>query len=74
MTHIDIQQARDRLPELIDLAVSGEEVIISRDQVPLVKLAPIFAGKTRRKFGSAKGLIRLRDDFDQPLEDLRDYV
>jgi predicted DNA-binding antitoxin AbrB/MazE fold protein len=24
--------------------------------------------------GSAKGLIRMADDFDEPLEDFRDYV
>jgi len=26
------------------------------------------------KFGSAKGKIRLSDDFDQPLEDFKDYM
>ena len=28
----------------------------------------------RRVPGSAKGLIRMADDFDEPLEDFRDYM
>jgi predicted DNA-binding antitoxin AbrB/MazE fold protein len=28
----------------------------------------------QRTFGSAKGLIKIADDFDEPLEDFRDYM
>ncbi|MEA2604346.1 MAG: hypothetical protein QOF89_5338 [Acidobacteriota bacterium] len=28
----------------------------------------------QRTFGSAKGLIRIADDFDEPLEDFREYM
>jgi predicted DNA-binding antitoxin AbrB/MazE fold protein len=30
--------------------------------------------RRQRTFGSAKGLIKIADDFDEPLEDLRDYM
>ena len=29
---------------------------------------------TQRRPGSAKGLIHIRDDFDEPLEDFREYM
>lgn len=29
---------------------------------------------TRRKAGLAKGLIKMREDFDEPLEDFKDYM
>ncbi len=28
----------------------------------------------RRKAGLAKGLIRMKEDFDEPLEDFKDYM
>ena len=30
--------------------------------------------KGRRRPGSAKGLVHLSDDFDEPLEDFREYM
>lgn len=29
--------------------------------------------KTERKFGHAKGFFKLSDDFDEPLDDFKDY-
>jgi hypothetical protein len=34
---------------------------------------PVPVNRPRRQPGSAKGLIRLMDDFDQPLEDFEAY-
>ncbi len=30
--------------------------------------------KGRRRPGSAKGLVHISDDFDEPLEDFREYI
>ena len=30
--------------------------------------------KRRRQAGSAKGLVTISDDFDEPLEDFKDYM
>jgi hypothetical protein len=30
--------------------------------------------KRKRGFGSAKGLIKMAPDFDEPLEDFKDYM
>jgi antitoxin (DNA-binding transcriptional repressor) of toxin-antitoxin stability system len=74
MTQVDIQQAKERFLELIELAAGGEEVIISKDERPLVKLAPVLRQKQQRRFGSAKGLITLAEDFDEPLKDFEEYM
>ena len=74
MTQIDLQQAKERFLELIELAAGGEEVIISKDKRPLVKLTPIFKQKQQRQFGSAKGLITVAEDFDEPIEDFKEYM
>jgi antitoxin (DNA-binding transcriptional repressor) of toxin-antitoxin stability system len=50
----------------------GEDVIITKDEQPLVKLVSMT--KRQRQFGSAKGLIKIADDFDSPLEEFREYM
>lgn len=45
MKSINIAEARANLSKLIDAAVAGEEVVISRRNKPLVKLAPVKAKK-----------------------------
>ena len=36
--------------------------------------APADSTKRRRRPGSAKGLVHINDDFDEPLEDFREYM
>lgn len=38
---VNVQQAEDRLPELIDLAVAGEEIIIVQNGVLIARLIPV---------------------------------
>ncbi|NEO98957.1 MAG: type II toxin-antitoxin system Phd/YefM family antitoxin [Symploca sp. SIO2E9] len=74
MPQVDLAAAKVSLPELIEAAISGEEVLITKDNKPVVKLVPILITKPRPQFGSAKGLVTMSDDFDEPLEDFRDYM
>ncbi len=74
MQQVNIEEAKAQLPDLIDAAVGGEEVLIAKDEQHLVKLVPVSRAKPRAAFGSAKGLIVMSDDFDEPLEDFAEYV
>jgi prevent-host-death family protein len=38
---VDIAEAQHRLLDLIQAAEQGEEVIITRDQQPLIRLVPL---------------------------------
>ena len=71
MTKLDIGQAKSHLSKLLDLAIKGEEIIITQDDKPVAKICPI---KRPLKRGSAKGKIWMRDDFDEPLEDFQEYM
>ena len=71
MHQINIAEASKNLPELIEAAISGEEIVITKDDQPVVKLV---AFKHNRRAGSAKGLVTISDDFDEPLEDFKDYM
>jgi antitoxin (DNA-binding transcriptional repressor) of toxin-antitoxin stability system len=66
MTTININQAKSDLANLLDLAIEGEEIVITKDEKPLVKISPFKRGLQR---GSAKGKIWISEDFDDPLEE-----
>ena len=68
----NIAEAKARLPSLVRETLSGAEVIIAKDNKPLVKLVPVSGG--RRRPGTAKGQIWMSPDFDAPLEDFEDYM
>jgi len=74
MTQIDLQQAIQCFPALAELAATGEEIIIAKDNQPFLKIVRIKPTKKRRRFGSAQGLVHIADDFNAPLEDFNDYM
>ncbi|MEB3249763.1 MAG: type II toxin-antitoxin system prevent-host-death family antitoxin [Merismopediaceae bacterium] len=71
MTKLDISEAKSHLLKLLDLAIQGEEVVITQNDNPIARISPI---KRPLKRGSAKGKVWTSDDFDQPLEDFREYM
>lgn len=72
MAKYNIADAKSRFSELVDRALAGDEVIVSRDNTPLLKLVPL-AKPGRRKPGTAKGQIQMAPDFDAPLPDFAEY-
>ena len=73
MQQIELHEAKDRLADLLEAALNGEEIIIMKDHQPVLKLTRVVEEKVRRKAGSAKGQISLAEDFDAPLEDFAEY-
>ncbi len=71
MNSLDITQAKSKLPDLLDLAIDGEEIIITQNNKPVAKISPI---KRPLKRGSAKGKIWMSEDFDEPLIDFQEYM
>ena len=50
MKHIGIKQARQQLPDLVDRAEAGEEIIITRQGQPVAKL--VAAPRARKALPS----------------------
>jgi antitoxin (DNA-binding transcriptional repressor) of toxin-antitoxin stability system len=71
---IELKEAETRLPDLIRAAMRGDAVIITQDQRPLVQLVAVADEVMRPRFGSARGLVEMADDFDAPLEEFREYM
>lgn len=74
MYEIELEQAKAQLERVIQTALDGEEVVITQNQEAVLKLVPVPRPKGRRKAGSAKGLISMAEDFDEPLEDFKEYM
>lgn len=87
MYPIDLKKAKAQLNDLIQIALDGEEVIIMENNKPILKLVRVESStgpkfvyrkepqaKPFRQSGSAKGLISVSDDFDEPLDDFSEYM
>jgi prevent-host-death family protein len=73
-SRFNVAEAKARFAELVRKAMCGEEVIIARDNKPVLKLVPLERTDRPRKPGSAKGQIWMAPDFDDPLKDFDEYV
>jgi prevent-host-death family protein len=75
MNQYNIAEAKAHLSELLQKAMLGEEVVIARDNQPVVRLVPVEPTRATRVPGSAKGkIIDMAPDFDDPLPDFQDYT
>ncbi len=70
MYQVTMDEARATLPQLVQAARNGEEVIITENSFAVAKLITTGAMSELsdvlppRQPGSARGLIHMRDDFD----------
>jgi len=74
MAQFNIADAKAHFSELVQKALLGEDVVIARDNKPLMRLVPLHVAGSPRKTGSAKGQVWLSEDFDTTPEDFEDYV
>jgi antitoxin (DNA-binding transcriptional repressor) of toxin-antitoxin stability system len=71
---VSLVEAAASLSDLVRAAIDGEEVILLDGERPAIRLVPIASIKPDRQPGSAKGLIWISDDFDEPLEEFKEYL
>lgn len=74
MPTYNIAEFKAHLATLINRALAGEEVIVARDNRPLVKLVPIESRSGRRMPGSARDVVKIADDFDVTPRDFAGYT
>lgn len=62
---VNIADAKARLPELVERAARGEEIVIARNGEPRARLGPLPA--KRRAPGCGSGKWKISRDFNEPL-------
>jgi len=68
---INISEAKTNLSKLIDRVYHGEEVIIAKNNLPIVDLV-IHKPKGKRKLGLLKGKVSIPDDFNEENQEINE--
>lgn len=75
MTTVKAKEVTSKLDDLLAEAAKGEEVVIVGEDGTIFKLVLSGTGEKKRGLvGSAKGQVWMADDFDEPLEDFKEYM
>lgn len=73
MNVFDIDQAKNHFSELLELALSGEEVVISKAGKPVARILPFITNDSSPRVpGIDKGKAVIMPDFDDPLEEFEE--
>ncbi len=76
MQTISLEQAEGRLTEMIEKLMPGEEVVLTRDDMPVatIRALPPVARESPR-FGTLKGtILYIAPDFNAIPEGFEDYL
>jgi prevent-host-death family protein len=66
---VSVDQAKDRLQDLLAQALAGNDVVITDHGKPVARLVPVTRSKKKRVAGLNRGTIWTSEDFDKPLPD-----
>lgn len=64
---VEVHEAQMHLKELLSLAVTGTEIILTEDSTPVARLVPIASPIAPRVAGLHPGAIWISSDFNEPL-------
>ncbi len=67
-TNVDVRELPARFSELLDLARSGGEVVVTDGRTPQARLVPLATPGPRIP-GLHAGMVDIAPDFDDPLTD-----
>ncbi|QHG21251.1 type II toxin-antitoxin system prevent-host-death family antitoxin [Nostoc sp. ATCC 53789] len=70
MKNATVQEAKAYLLELIESVLEGEDVVISREGKPLLRLVRYEAELEPRTLGAWEGRVWIADDFDDESEEI----
>jgi prevent-host-death family protein len=69
-----VEEVQTRLPEFLDAVKSGDDVVITRNGLPVARLTGDLP-KDVPVLGGGKGtVLYMAPDFDAPLEDFKEYM
>jgi antitoxin (DNA-binding transcriptional repressor) of toxin-antitoxin stability system len=77
MASVSIDEAQEKLSELVHDLRPGDEIVITEGEEPVARLLPATTGKARKKrhLGTLRGTVTyIAPDFDAPLADFKEYM
>jgi prevent-host-death family protein len=73
MTEFGVHEAKTHLSKLLERALAGEEIVITRSGEPVARLVPVQR-KRKPNFGYGRGTFTVPNDFDEIPEGFEDYI
>jgi prevent-host-death family protein len=67
-----MHEAKTTLSRLVNQALKGDEIVVSKSGKALVRLVPVGASRKARRPGRWKGRVRVAGDFDELPSELLD--
>jgi antitoxin (DNA-binding transcriptional repressor) of toxin-antitoxin stability system len=75
MPTVSLEEAKAHLGEIIERLHPGETMTITHDDKAIACLTGAVELKPQRRLGSLKGtVLAIAADFDEPLEEFREYT
>ena len=66
---VDVEEAKEKLKELIELVGEGTEIVLTEGRVPRARLVSVAPAAAARVAGLHAGSATAAPDFDDPLPD-----
>ena len=75
MTKVSVEEAQAKFRELIHKLMSGDEVVITENNLAVARLIGATTVQPQRSLGSLQGTVTyIAPDFDAPLDDFAEYM
>ncbi|MDJ0601124.1 MAG: type II toxin-antitoxin system prevent-host-death family antitoxin [Crocosphaera sp.] len=74
MLQITLNEAQNQLPKLLKAAAEGQQVIIQNNEGQDFQIISLPPYSKKPQYGSAKGIVKMLDNFDDPIEDFEEYM
>lgn len=74
LQQVDITEVQAHLSELLEKAIQGDDILIMRNDKPVVRMSPVEAGKPQPIPGRCKGMLIINEEDDSHLDDFADYM
>lgn len=77
MPTVTIEEAQNKLSELIHRLTPGEEVVITENDQPVARMtlaSPPSEPRKTPRLGTLRGTVLSMEHFDDPLEDFKEYT
>jgi len=71
---VSVYEAKSKLSQMINKALEGEEVVITRNGKDTVKLVRVNGKEKSNWIGMWNGQIQIPDSFFDPLEEFDEYT
>jgi antitoxin (DNA-binding transcriptional repressor) of toxin-antitoxin stability system len=74
MEVVNMHHAKNSLSKLVKRAAAGEDILIANHGKPVAMLTRLPPKHREMPWGIFEGKIHITDDFDEPLEEFKDYM